>query len=67
MDSPLKEVSPESLQELFNKNPKELTDQEIEKIVSVLQAQRAQFNELDSKPKKKQAAKSDLSLEDLEI
>jgi hypothetical protein len=67
MTSPLSEVQRDSLQELFNRRPQDLSDADIEKIVQVLREQKANFDVEESKPKtpKRKKANDDLKLEDL--
>jgi len=59
-------MNPNSLEVLFNKNPLELTDEEIDKIVAAERAAR-----LNWKPEEKKKSKTDapatLSLADLEL
>lgn len=65
-ESPLKEFGPESLQELFNKNPREMTDADYLRIIEELRKARASFNEEDAKPKKKkEKADENIKLEDI--
>ena len=40
---PTQEISPEALDELFQRDPKEITDEEFEKIVLHYRAQRGRF------------------------
>ena len=70
--SPLTEVKPESLQELFNKPPLRLTDAEVDKIVAKLQEDRQKFLTMEAAPKaapkaKKVAADLNLKIEDLDL
>lgn len=67
--SPLTQASPESLNKLFNTDPAELTDAQIETIVKALQADRERWVESESKPKRaaKTEASANLSLEDLDL
>jgi hypothetical protein len=66
LTSPIKQVNPNSLESLFNKNPLELTDAEIDQIVAAERAAR-----LNWKPEEKKKAKADapstLSLSDLDL
>jgi len=66
--SPMSQVTPESLNEVFNKDPELVTDEEITKIVLALQADRARFILTEKAPKvKAPKAKLDdsVTLEDL--
>ena len=70
--SPLTEVKPESLQELFNTPPLELSDEKVDKIVASLQADRQRFLTAEAAPKaepkaKKKAADLNLKIEDLDL
>lgn len=64
MPSPIQLIDPNSLEAIFNKNPLELSDAEIDRIVEVERAAR-----LNWKPEEKKKSKVDadpkLSLEDL--
>lgn len=62
--SPLEEATPDSLQELFDRDPLQLTDSDIEKIVTELRAQRARWEVREAKPKKT-SAPATLDLKDL--
>lgn len=62
--TPLAEAEPNSLQELFDRDPLKLSRDDIEAIVTELRAQRERFVKAEAKPKK-QAAPASLSLEDL--
>ena len=62
--NPLAEASSESLQELFDKDPLQLTDNDIHRIVAELREQRDRWIKAEAKGKKK-AAPASLSLEDL--
>lgn len=65
--SPLSEASPESLQELFDKDPLKLTDPDIERVVTELRAQRGRW-EISQKTRKAPKAETistAASLEDL--
>lgn len=42
-ESPLKEVSPEALNEIFLKDPRQITDEEIEVLILEYRKQRGQF------------------------
>lgn len=64
--SPLTEAQPESLQELFDKDPLSLTDSDVEKIVTELRAARALWVKAEAKGKKVAAPKN-LSLADLDL
>jgi hypothetical protein len=68
--NPLSEASPDSLSELFARNPLQLSDQDIGKIVSELRRQREKWQVDEGKPKAKKASKAvklDVSLDDLGI
>lgn len=66
MTSPITQVNPNSLEAIFNKNPLELTDAEIDKITEVERTAR-----LNWKPELKKQSKVDaaptLKLEDLDL
>lgn len=65
-ESPLAEANPQSLQELFDRDPLQLTDDDIEKIVCELRTQRDRWQQAEKKGK----AKRDLvtvSLDDLGV
>lgn len=64
--SPLNEPTIGSLDELFSRDPLELSNQDIDKIVSALRAQRKQFKLSEEDPKKHKKPKN-LSLADLNI
>lgn len=67
-ESPLSKVTKDSLQMLFNKNPKDMTDGEVEEICKKLREQRTAFMLEEAKPKRsKIKADPNLSLEDLDI
>lgn len=67
-DTPLSQVAPTSLDELFNKAPDKLTDAELDIIVNALRAERARWNTAEAKKKtEKKAAKADLNLSDLDL
>ncbi len=51
MGSPLVQAEPESIDELFSRDPLELTKEDLGKIVSILRAQRASWK-LDQQPAK---------------
>jgi hypothetical protein len=65
--SPLAEALPTSLQELFDRDPLSLTDDDIDRIVAELRAQRSRWEAGQRAGKKApaQAAPTTLSLEDL--
>lgn len=65
MTSPLAEVQVESLQALFNKNPKDLTDEDILKVCEILRAQKGVFDEEETKPKTRRKAMPEVELKDL--
>ncbi len=50
--SPLSEAEPNSLDELFNRDPLELADQDIQRIVAVFRAQRKNFDLEEASAKK---------------
>ena len=64
--SPLLEASPDSLQELFDKDPLQLTSQDIDRIVAELRSQRERFVQAERKGKR-QAAPKNISLADLDL
>lgn len=64
--SPLAEANPDSLQELFDRDPLELTDADVERIVTELRDQRSRWVKAEAKGKKQAAPKS-LSLADLDL
>lgn len=67
-DSPLAEAEPNSLQELFDKDPLNLTDPDIERIVTELRAQRDRWVKTEAKTgHKKKAAPANISLADLDL
>lgn len=65
--SPLTQVDPKSLNELFNTSPDDLTDEEVAKIVKKLQDDRVLFLATPQKKSgtKKVAADLDLKIDDL--
>lgn len=65
--SPLSQVNPKSLNELFNTSPDELTDEEVAVIVAKFQADRILFlaNPTKKTGPKKVAADLNLSIDDL--
>jgi protein tyrosine phosphatase len=65
MQSPLAEANPESLQEIFDKDPLSLTDDNIEQVVQELRAQRDKWELAEKKTKAKAQVVSNISLEDL--
>lgn len=67
-DTPLSQVSPDSLSDLFNKSPDTLTDADLDQIIAALRAERARWNLSEAKKKMEKAtAKSNLSLQDLDL
>ena len=66
MTSPIQQVSPTSLEAIFNKNPLELTDAEIDIIVTAERAARLNWKPEEKKKSKVDAA-PDLKPEDLEL
>lgn len=71
LDSPLSQVLPNSLDELFNTSPDEFTGPDDPRVLQIVQAfrnERARWNADEKAAKAKPqkiAAKSDLNLEDL--
>jgi len=72
--SPLTQVNPESLAELFNTPPDVLAEapDKVDRIVAILQAEREKFLLKESEPKasakpKKVAADLNLKIEDLDL
>lgn len=67
--SPLTEAKVESLQELFSRDPLEMTRQNRDQIVKILRAQRVEFAKEEAKPKAKrqklEQAPAGVSLKDL--
>lgn len=66
--SPLAEVQPQTLGELFSRDPLSLSDQDIDKIVEELRRQRAKWQEAEATGRKsaaKAAAPSHISLADI--
>lgn len=57
LKSPLHSAAPESLDELFSRDPLELTDQNLDQIVSHLRAQRHQWAQEEATGAKKSKAK----------
>jgi len=53
--NPLDEVSPESLEALFSADPKNLSDEEIDRIVVAMRAQRGKFLTVEATPKEVKA------------
>jgi hypothetical protein len=68
-DSPLAEANPESLQELFDKDPLQLTDPDIDRVVAELRTMRERWalTEKKGKAPPKKGLATGLSLDDLEI
>lgn len=71
-ESPIAEVHHQTLDELLSRDPLDLADADIEKIVSVLRSQRDKWALEEAKPKapkggKRPAAASDLSVLDKEF
>lgn len=66
MTSPITQVNPNSLEAIFNKNPLELTDAEIDKIVEVERTARLNWKPEEKKKSKVDAAPT-LKLEDLDL
>lgn len=68
MQSPLAEADPRSLQQIFDDDPLNLTDDDIERVVVELRAQRSRWEKAEKAgPKKSKAvaAPSAISAEDL--
>lgn len=72
--SPLAEVDPASLNELFSRDPLKLSDQDIDKMVEIYRAQRLRWKQEEATGGPKKAAKiannaetKKLSLDDLDI
>jgi hypothetical protein len=61
----LAEANPDSLSELFSRDPLALSDQDISLIVQKLRRDREKWQVAESKPKGKTSAHPDLNLEDL--
>jgi hypothetical protein len=61
--SPLAEASPTSLQEIFDKDPLSLTDEDIDRTVAELRAQRERWEKTEAKGrgKPKELVKIDLA------
>lgn len=72
-ESPLEGIASQTLDELFSRDPLDLADKDIEKIVSVLRAQRDKWVLEEAKPKapkatgKRAATSVDLSFLDKEL
>jgi hypothetical protein len=63
---PLREALPTSLQELFDRDPERLNDDDIDQLVAFFRAQREQWSEREAKAKRGPAkVQSAASLEDL--
>lgn len=63
--SPLTEASPTSLDELFSMDPLQLTDENIDRIVLELRAQRERWQQTEKKGRAKKAETVTLNLDDL--
>ena len=65
-ESPLSEASPDSLEELFSRDPLDLTDRDLDRIVAELRAKRHLWTqEQATKPERKsKVARKELDLED---
>jgi hypothetical protein len=63
--SPLAEASPTSLDELFSLDPLQLTDENIDRIVLELRAQRDRWQQTEKKGRGKKAETVTLNLDDL--
>jgi len=66
-ETPLQTTNSNSLSAIFNKNPEEITDQELEVIVDALRKDRERFLLTEKSAGKKVAASPDLSLKDLDL
>ena len=55
--SPLSQVSPKSLNDIFSKDPELVTDEEIALVVQQLRADKARFDIEEKAPKKQKAPK----------
>ena len=64
--NPLTEAASDSLQELFDRDPLQLTDHDIERIVTELRAQRERWQVAEKKGAKRPAPKN-ISLSDLDL
>lgn len=75
LNSPLHEATPDSLDELFSRDPLELSDQDLDSIVAHLRAQRNQWHAEEAAGAKKASKKGKaapgpkekISLENLEL
>lgn len=66
-ETPLAEANPASIQELFNKEPEELTDWDIESLVKALREQRSKWAQLEiAKANKEKKEKVQLSQSDID-
>jgi len=72
--SPLSEVDPASLNELFARDPMDLTNQDLDKIIAALRAQRLKWKQDEASGGAKKAAKianaaetKKISVDDLDI
>lgn len=72
--SPLLEVKPDSLEDIFSKDPRTLEEKDLERIVAALRSQREKWNQAEAAGKKtlrqakpKTTATATLTLEDLGI
>ena len=66
LTSPIQQVKPDSLEAIFNKNPLELTDEDIAKIVEAERTARLNWKP-EEKKKSKVDAPSNLTLGDLDL
>lgn len=65
-ESPLAEASPESLQELFDKDPLQLTDEDIDRIVAEERSMREKWKLVEKKGKAPKAqVVANISLADI--
>lgn len=66
-ETPLAEANPASIQELFNKEPEELTDWDIESLVKALREQRSKWAQLEiAKANKEKKEKVQLTQGDID-
>lgn len=67
ISNPLAEANPQSLDEIFSKDPVNLNDDDIEKVVAELRAQAARFEAAEKTGANKRVKKAQvtLSLDDL--
>jgi len=63
--SPVKDISPNSLDELFSRDPLELADADIDKIVAVLRERRNNWLIAEEAPKTKRAPAKKLTQDEV--